>query len=119
MSTRVSAPEISLTVANGDVLPNQGARAVECYDRNGSHRSRVFYEAPVEMPILAVTELAQEGDLGTEVNLRNDGGEICDVFTGKRAEVVKRMGVYFTRIYFPKSSHSGPLNEQLFVRPDM
>ena len=119
MSQRIAAPEISLTVANGETLPNQGARAVQCYDRNGSCRSRVFYEADVEMPILAVTELAREGELGTEVNLRHNGGEICDISTGRRSEVVKRMGVYFTRIYFPKSSHSEPLNEQLFVRPDM
>ena len=50
-SKRVSAPKISPTVANGEVLPNQRARAVECHDRYGSHRSRMFYEAPVKMPI--------------------------------------------------------------------
>ena len=92
---------------------------MQCYDRDGSCRSRVFYEADVEMPILAVTELSREGELGTEVNLRHNGGEIYDISTGRRSEVVKRMGVYFTRIYFPKSSHSEPLNEQPFVRPDM
>ena len=118
-SKRVSAPEISLTVANGEVLPNRRARAVECHDRYGSHRSRICCEAPVEMAILAVTNLTQENDRGSEERFRSDDGEIIDVFTGKHASCVKRMGVYFTRICFPKSSDGGPVNEQLFVRPDM
>ena len=118
-SKRVSAPEISLTVANGEVLPNQGARSVECHDTYGSHRSTIFDEAPVEMPILAATELAQEGVLGSEVRLRSDDGEITDVFTGKQTPFIKRVGVHFTRIYLPKSSNGNPVNEPLFVRPDM
>ena len=101
-SKLVSAPEISLTVANGEVLPNQEARAVECHDKYGSHRSRTFYEAPVEMPILAVTELAQEGDLGSEVRFRSDDGEIADVCTGKQTPSIKRMGCTLRGILFQR-----------------
>ena len=118
-SKRVNAPSIALTVANGEVLPNQGARSVACYDRSGFRKSRVFYEAPVEMPILAVTELAQEGDMGSEVRFRLSDGEIIDTFSGKQVPFVKRMGVYFMRIYFPKVASGPPSNGKSFVRQDL
>ena len=117
-SHRVNAPAISLTVANGEVLPNRGARSVSCYDRSGFQKTRVFYEAPVEMPILAVTELAQEGDNGSEVRFRLSDGEIIDTSDGRKVPFVKRMGVYFMMIYFPKNVN-GPLsNDKRFVRQD-
>ena len=101
-SVKVKAPSISLTIANGTVMPNNGARSVDCYDKSGRKTTRVFYEAPVEMPILAVTEIAKEGDLGSEVRFRYQDGEIIDSLSGQSTEFVKRMGVYFMRIYFPK-----------------
>ena len=101
-SVKVKAPSISLTIANGTVMPNNGARSVDCYDKSGKKTTRVFYEAPVEMPILAVTEIAKEGDLGSEVRFRCQDGEIIDSLSGQSTEFVKRMGVYFMRIYFPK-----------------
>ena len=97
-----SAPRISLTIANGDTLPNRGARVVTCYDRSGAKCDRLFYEAPVEMPILSVTELSKEGRSGSEVRFRIQDGDIIDNFTGKKCHFVKRMGVYFMRLYFPK-----------------
>ena len=69
-SRPAAAPKISLTIANGDALPNRGARAVTCYDRHGNKCERLFYDAPVEMPIVAVTELAKEGEAGSEVRFR-------------------------------------------------
>ena len=117
-SKPVKAPKISLTVANGEVLPNKGARAVTCYDRAGFKKTRVFYEAPVEMPILAVTELAQEGDIGSEVRFRLSDGEILDTQSGRKVPFVKRMGVYFMKVYFPKETNAPPMNNQGFVRQD-
>ena len=98
-----SAPKISLTVANGETLPDHGARAVTCYNRSGSRCDRIFYEAPVEMPILSVTELSKEGNSGSEIRFRSRDGEIIDNATGKKCHCVRRMGVYFMRLYFPKS----------------
>ena len=92
-------------------MENNGAGEVVSYSGDGVMSKRVFYEAPVEMPILAVTELAQEGELGSEVRFRTKDGCIIDNLTGRRAHFVKRKGVYFMRLYFPK-------NESDFTRQD-
>ena len=109
--TPVEAPGISLTVANGQVLDNEGAGEVVSYSRDGNETKRIFYEAPVEMPILAVAELAKEGEFGSEVRFRIKDGVIIDNLTGRRVHFVKRKGVYFMRMYFLKSS-------QPFIGPD-
>ena len=62
------------------------------------------------MPILAVTELTKEGELGSEVRFRIKDGVIIDHLTGHRLHFVKRKGVYFMRLYFrkSKSGFTGP-----------
>jgi hypothetical protein len=70
------------------------------------------------MPILAVTELAQEGDIGSEVRFRLSDGEILDTQSGRKVPFVKRMGVYFMKVYFPKETNAPPMNNQGFVRQD-
>ena len=105
--TPVVAPQISLTVANGQTMENAGAGEVISYSRQG----RIFYEAPVEMPILAVAELAKEGEFGSEVRFRVKDGVIIDNLTGQRVHFVKRKGVYFMKMSFRKSN-------QPFVGPD-
>ena len=67
-----TVPRISLTVANGDILPNRGARTATCYDRFCSKCDRLFYDAPVEMPILSIAELSKEGSNGSEVRFLSD-----------------------------------------------
>ena len=111
----VGAPKISLTVANGETMPNSGAGEVASLTRDGKVNKRVFYEAPVEMPILSVTELAREGELGSEVRFRIKDGVIIDNLTGKKCQFVKRKGVYFMRLYFPKDAG----DPSVFARPDM
>ena len=63
------------------------------------------------MPILAVTELTKEGELGSEVRFWIKDGVIIDNLTGHRVHFVKRKGVYFMRLYLSKSK-SG------FIGPD-
>ena len=107
----VEAPQISLTVANGQTMDNAGAGEVISYSRQGSETTRIFYEAPVEMPILSVAELAKEGEFGSEIRFRVRDGVIMDNLTGQRVHFVKRKGVYFMRMYFRKSNPP-------FVGPD-
>ena len=72
-------------------------------NRDGTKTARVFYEADVEMPILAVTELTQEGDQGSEVRFRRKDGFIEDNLTGRREHFVKWKGVYFVKVFVPKA----------------
>ena len=109
--TPVDAPKISLTIANGETMKNNGAGEVTCYSRDGFSSKRRFYEAPVDMPILAVSELSQEGELGSEVKFRAKDGVMIDNLTGRRTSFVKRKGVYFMRLYIRK-------NKVGFGRPD-
>ena len=55
----VNAPPVILTTANGTHMPNHGAMKVKTKSKEGIVTDRTFYKAPVEMPILAVAELAK------------------------------------------------------------
>ena len=78
------APPIILTTANGAKLPNSGAVRVVKKSKEGSETSRIFYEAPVEMPILAVAELTKEGPVGSTTGFRQRDGYVENVL--RRAE---------------------------------
>ena len=109
----VSAPPITLSTANGESLPHSGAHRATSYNKNGSSVARVYYDADVEMPILAVSELSKEGQCGSEVRLRQKDGYIRDLHTRIDQPVVKRRGVYFTKLFIrrPRNPESG------FIRP--
>ena len=107
----VKAPKVSLTIANGDVMQNQGAGEVTSFSRDGVKSTRIFYEAPVEMPILSVAELSKEGEFGSEVRFGVKDGVVFDNLTGQQVHFVKRKGVYFMLLYSPKS-------KPVFVGPD-
>ena len=112
-----SAPRISLTIANGETLRNRGARIATCFHKSGSQCERTFYDAPVEMPILSVTEISKEGRSGSEVRFRAKDGVIIDNATGRTTPFVKRMGVYFMRLYFRKNA-GDPQHPEDFHRLD-
>ena len=100
----MDAPPVNLSTANGEPLPNCGAHRIFSYTRSGHRVGRVFYDANVEMPILAVSELSKEGPRGSEIQLRANDGFIRDLSTGFKQPVVKRRGVYFTKLLVKKSS---------------
>ena len=95
----VKAPQISLTIANGETMANKGAGEVMSYSRDGKATKRIFYEADVDMPILSVAELAKEGELGSEIRFRAKDGIMIDNLTEGLTSFVKRKGVYFVRLY--------------------
>ena len=104
---------MSLSTANGAPMPNRGAREITTLTQNGTPITRRFYDADVEMPILCVAELSLEGDAGSDVRFRRRDGYIEDLATGHREYFVKRKGVYFTKLYVPKSK----FNSTGFARP--
>ena len=91
--------------------------------RNGEVATRAFCGAPVGMPILAVNELAKEGELGSEFCFRARDGVIFDALTGNNCDFVKTNGVYFMRLYFPKKNPDSSFNTRpdasVFVRPEL
>ena len=111
-SQAVRAPQITLSTANGDLLPNSGARRVTSYLRDGTPCHRVFYDADVEMPILSVAELSKEGPKGSEIRLRRRDGFLEDNASGKRQYIVRRRGVYFMKMYMKRDLQ----NEMDFAR---
>ena len=111
----VSAPSITLSAANGEIMPNTGAHRVRTFHQDGTSVDRTFYQANVDMPILAVAELSQEGPRGTEVRFYKNHGTAIDNASGKRQHFVKRSGVYFVKIYVRKHESNG--SESGFIRP--
>ena len=98
-ATPVEAPEVILTTANGKSMPNQGAMKVVTLSKEGIERERIFYDAPVDMPILSVAELSHEGPEGSETRFRKTNGFVEDNSNGDRQHFVKRKGVYFMKLY--------------------
>ena len=104
-SKHVSAPRIYLTTADGARMPNRGAREVVTMNKAGVPTTRRFYDADVEMPILSVAELSQEGEDGSDVRFRKKDGYIEDNLTKRRDYFVKRKGVYFTKLYVSRPNN--------------
>ena len=99
----VEAPPIVLSTASGAKLPNSGAVQVVTKSKEGIETRRTFYEAPVEMPILAVAELTKESPEGSTTRFRQRDGYLEDNLCRTRQHFVKRKGVYFMKLYTQKS----------------
>ena len=61
--------------------------------KEGIVTTRVFYDAPVEMPILSVSGISQEGSGGSTTAFQQRGGYIEDSCNRQRQHFVKRKGV--------------------------
>ena len=111
----VAPPAITLSAANGEIMPNTGAHRVRTFHQDGTSVDRTFYQANVDMPILAVAELSQEGSRGSEVRFYKNHGTAIDNASGERQHFVKRSGVYLVKIYVRKHESNG--SESGFIRP--
>ena len=76
------APAITLTTADGKKMNNQGAMKVTTKSREGIVTEWIFYDASVEMPILSVAGIAQEGHLGSTTTFRLKDGTSRTMRTG-------------------------------------
>ena len=112
----VRAPNVQLTTAGGEPLPNSGAMLIPTLSQEGIARQRIFYDAPVDMPILSIAEISKEGPEGSSTNFGRYDGYIEDNFNHERQKFVKRKGVYFMKIYV-KRKPSGETNDLVFGRP--
>ena len=73
--------------------------------------NQTFEDADVDMPILAITELAANGLRGSDVIFRMHDGSIVDLEKNATSRFVRRKGVYFIKVYTPNDNMSG------FTRP--
>ena len=112
----VPAPEVQLTTAGGETLPNRGAMKVTTTSQEGIVRERVFYDAPVDMPIISIAEVSHEGSAGSSTQFRRLDGFIEDNATSEKQHFVKRKGVYFMKIFVKKKRLA---NEVPFGRPGL
>ena len=111
------APAITLTTADGKKMNNQGAMKVTTKSREGIVTERIFYDAPVEMPILSVAGIAQEGNLGSTTTFRLKDGYIENNENRQRQHFVKRKGVYFMKLYTKRRVDNDPSAGLGFARP--
>ena len=108
------APDVLLTTADGNHMAHKGAMKVTTKSQEGIETTRVFYRAPVDMPILAVAMLTQEGRRGSTAGFKQRRGVLEDDETGARQHFVKRKGVYFMKLY---SRRRVGVENQDFQRP--
>ena len=83
--------------------------------QEGIIRERIFYDAPVDMPIISIAEVSQEGSDGSSTQFRKLDGFIEDNATHEKQHFVKRKGVYFMNIFVRKKK----ANEMDFGRPGL
>ena len=79
---------------------------------------RIFYDAPVETPILSVDGIAREGTMGSKTTLRLQNGYIENNKSQQRQHFVKRKGVYFMKLYTERRVDNDPSAELDVARPE-
>ena len=73
----------------------------------------LLIDADVDMPIMSVTELAANGESGSDIVFRKNDGAIVDVKSDATSQFVRRKGVYFMKRF----THKNQVNNSGFIRP--
>ena len=109
---------VRLTTASGEVVKAKGQFLVKARLTEGHRTQTRFLDAPVDMPVLAVSQISQGGALGSDVSFSNTGGTITDNQTGVKTAFVKRNGVYFLRLIVRKKPLASDADPEVhFARP--
>ena len=102
--------------ANGSRIRNYGQTTGKFLSREGHACEMVFQIADVERVLVGVTPLAQ---MGNEVTLRANDGEIRHIASGRTISLTRKGGVYIMNMYFlvddTDQNHNPP--EGGFPRP--
>ena len=102
---------VKMATANGEELKSRGCFDLQLMTQEGNIINQTFEDTDVDMPILAVTELAANGLQGSDVIFRQHDGSIVDLEKNAASRFVRRKGVYFIKVYTPNDNMSG------FTRP--
>ena len=111
--TDLRPSHVRMATANGEELKSRGCFDVEVFSVEGHRMKQTFEDADVDMPIVAVSELSTNGELGSNVIFGEQEGYVIDLETDATSKFYKRKGVYFMKLYVPKNKP----NNMGFVRP--
>ena len=92
---------------------SRGCFKLEAYSSEGNRITQTFEDADVDMPIMSVAELSENGALGSDVVFRKKDGAMVDIRSETTTRFVRRKGVYFMKIFFPEDLK----NNSDFTRP--
>ena len=116
-----SPSSVRMSTANRNELHSRGTFQINARTSEGHVISPTFEDADVEMPIVAITDIATNGHDGTETLFRCNGGEIVDFETRNKSNFIRRNGVYFMKMYYKTDQCSSSCNhsepESDFIRP--
>ena len=93
-----------MSTASGQSMKTNGTFVVQGQTTEGYKTSTRFVDADVDMPILAVSDIASSGERGCDVKFDEKGGSIIDNATQTSARFHKERGVYFLRIFVRAST---------------
>ena len=101
--TKLAQSSVKMATANGKELNSRGCFKIKAYSAEGNRTTQTFEDADVDMPIMAVTELSDNGALGSDIVFRKTDGAMVDVESDKTSRFIRRKGVYFMKRCVPKS----------------
>ena len=107
-STELKPSHVKMATANGEELLSRGCFRIEARTAEGHTIVQNFEDADVDMPIMSVTELATNGEQGSDVVFRKSDGAIVDIKSDHSSGFVRRKGVYFMKLYVPKGQRASP-----------
>ena len=111
---------VRLSTATAEEVRSRGVFKVKCMTVEGNAIEQEFEDIDVDMPILAVTSLASNGDNGSQVIFRKHDGEIIDISNNRSSNFVKRRGVYFIKLFIKRDKPSKSILKKKkpdFTRP--
>ena len=89
---------------------------LEVLSSQGNILTQHFEDADVDMPMMSVTGIASNGTSGTDVVFRKHDGAVVDIKANATCKFVHRGGVYFMKMFTPKSDGNG--RSSVFNRPE-
>ena len=98
---------VKMATASGEELKSRGCFDLQLMTQEGNIINQTFEDTDVDMPILAVTELAANGTQGSDVIFRQHDGSIVELEEDATSRFVRRKGVYFIKVYTPNDNMSG------------
>ena len=101
--THLKPSAVRMATASGEELKSRGCFKLEARSAEGHRIVQTFEDADVDMPIMSVVELSENGELGSDVVFRKSDGAILDVKHETSSRFVKRRGVYFMKLYVPRN----------------